>query len=59
MAGFLALSILWRSLRQVPNLGQVSTGGGVLLVFLALLAVTGLNGKLPELLHTGRFLVPK
>jgi hypothetical protein len=54
-AGFVALALLWNAFSDVARLHQVTSGGAIVFGFLSLAAVTGISGKLPELLHLGRF----
>lgn len=55
LAGFAALSLEWDLLRS-PEMSQISTGSSIVAVFLAFVAITGVSGKLPELIHRGKVL---
>lgn len=53
LTGFVALFMALAVYRDLGSPPKVEAGTGVLLVFLGLLAVTGITGILPEILYRG------
>ncbi len=53
-AGFVALLLASHVYEQLSPPRQLETGTAILLGFLALVAITGMTGILPEMLYRGR-----
>ena len=59
LAGFLAMSVAGQVYEQAGSVRQLESGTAILLGFLALVAITGITGILPEILYRGRLFGPK
>jgi hypothetical protein len=59
LAGFGAFYVESRILVSLPDLSNISGGTATFLVFLSLMSILGISGKLSYILLHARFLMPK
>jgi len=54
-AGFISLYLLCIMVPSLGDISKIAAGTGILMVFLALVAISGISGQLPSMLARGRF----
>jgi hypothetical protein len=54
-AGFISLYLLRIMVLSLGDISKIAAGTGILMVFLALVAISGISGQLPSMLARGRF----
>lgn len=55
LAGFISLYLLCVMVPSLGDISKIAAGTGILMVFLALIAISGISGQLPSMLARGRF----